>query len=228
MMSARRKEVESPGFFSVVFGGLLAASFGAIAAMTVLALQPVVLLKDAEAEVPPGHVGYTPGDDAGGGDWQSLLQQLNEGGFSSLRLTEGNLNTLSRNVFKFDSKLIKESSSLPLGLALIPSAPNFRLVQADEFQISGTFELTGPNKKFICQARGRFEPGVTGPTFVAERVYIGTCPIPPIAGLPDLFFRAFSQPFTQNETFGRMNTVWRGLRNAEVTEEALVLDTSGA
>lgn len=223
-MGVKRKQEEVPGLLSVVFGGFFAAFLGTMAAAVVLAIQPVVLVRpDDEQPPPPGRVPYLPGDETSPDRWEPVVQQLESGDFTQLRITESTLNAVSRGLFKPDPKTATESSGGILGVKLVPSPPNFRIGKESDFHISCGFNVTRVNRKVIMQTHGRFEPVGAGYRFAAEKMTIGSCPIPPIAGLPDLIFSMFATPFTEHSFFARMNATWRSVEELELTPEPRAL-----
>ena len=222
---AKEKETSEPGLGGPIFAAILSIMIGGFLAAANLAILPVSVVKELppEEERAPRTVFYITGADKGGNTWKQKRTFLERGQKGTLLLGEGELNRWSKSTFKPDPKKA-EDGGIFAKISLIPEPPNFRIAN-DQIQISSQLAIPifGEGKRFIYQATGNFvnESGVN--TFKAKSAYIGACPIPQFAGLPNLIHRILASKFMESEEYAKLNENWAQLSEVSIENNQLKL-----
>lgn len=217
---SRRSEPESPSAFSVYGGGFFAALCGALVSAVLLAITPPQDVREMPApeERVPGAVYYVQGSEAGGGGWENVRAGLLEEGLRQpVRLSEGDLNQWARKHLRPE----KQPADGEAFFGLVPQAgvPNFRL-REDSLQLSTVLEVPRlAGKKIVCQATGQ----MSGGSFQPEKVYLGSCPVPPVPVLPGLLVGLLRGGYGNLDEGIALQNAWAGLADARVEDGVLLL-----
>ncbi len=222
---AKEKEASEPGLGGPIFAALLSICIGVILAAANLAILPVSVVKELppEEEREPRSVFYITGADKGGNTWKQKRASLERGQNGTLLLIEGDLNRWAKSTFRPDPKK-NEDGGILAKFSMNPETPNFRIAD-DQLQVSSqlAIPILGDGKRFIYQAKGNFvnESGVN--TFKAETGYIGACPIPKFAGLPDIVYRLLASTYLEGEEYIKLSDAWSQLSEVSIENNQLKL-----
>ena len=222
---AKQEEASGPGLAGPIVAAFISILIGGVLAAANLIILPVSVVKEIppEEELVPKTVYFISGGDQGGNTWKQKKTFLASGQSGARSLSEGELNRWAKSTFKPNPQT-DEEGGLFSKISMVPETPNFRIVD-DQLQVSSQLEIPilGEGKKFLYQAKGNFvnESGVN--KFKAESGYIGTCPIPKFAGLPDIVFNLLAAKFLLSEEYDALNPNWSQLSQVVIEDNQIKL-----
>ncbi len=222
---ANENEASGPGWGGAIVAAILSTIIGVVLAVANLIILPVASVKEIppEEEQVPKTVYFISGGDKGGSTWKQKKTFLESGQSGTLLLLEGDLNRWAKSSFRPDPKQ-NEDGGLLSQITMVPETPNFRIAD-EKLQVSSqlVIPILGEGKKFTYQAVGSFVGDSGSNKFKAESGYIGTCPIPNIAGLPDRVYNLLASKFLQSEEYTALNPNWTQLSQVVIENNQIKL-----
>ena len=221
---AKAKEEYEPSLIGIVLTAILGSFLGLLLAGINTAFLPIKTVKELPAleNREKKMVYYMPGDEKGGSAWKSKSRAYLQQSSGSLILTEGELNTWSRSTFKPDPS--KKDGGGVIDFKMKIGSPNFRIADG-EFQISAKMDvsLMGKSGNIIFQSIGSFYDMGGSFAYHAESGYLGSCPIPTIADLPNRIFTIIARGFMESEAYDELSGPWYQLNDVLVDGNRLKL-----
>ena len=100
------------------------------------------------------------------------------------------------------------------------TAPNFRISDG-ELQLSAKMDISvmGKSGSIICQSTGSFYNMGGSYTYRANTGFLGSCPIPTIADLPNRIYNLFGRGFLESEASDELSGPWNQLNNVLVEKK---------
>lgn len=173
----------------IIVGASLSMIFGLVASFVYLAFQPVQVLTEVpeEGEFRSRGAFFVEGQSRGQfrNQWESLLNQIQQGGRIDLTIREDDLNHwASANFVAPDEDELER----PFFGGVFPRDLNFRL-DDNEIQVGLNMDYDGLGLRHIfrLQIIGSMESQRGRNQFDVDRVYLGQCRIPPFLGLRGFF-----------------------------------------
>ncbi len=221
---AKQKEEYDPSLIGIILTAVLGSLLGLLLAGINTAFLPIKTVKELPAleDREKKTVYYVPGDEKGGSTWKVKSRAYMQQSAGTLILTEGELNTWSRNSFKPDPSS-KDEGGL-LGFKMKLTAPNFRISDG-ELQLSAKMDVSvmGKSGSIICQSTGSFYNMGGSYTYRADTGFLGSCPIPTIADLPNRIYNLFGRGFLESEASDELSGPWNQLNDVLVEGNRLKL-----
>ncbi len=215
----------TPSLSGSIFAGIACAIAGIILAGINLAFLPVSAVKELPLEEDRGPLAvyYIAGEEKGGSAWKAKKAAFEKGKPGTFTLSEGELNQWARTTFKPSPKK-SGGESFMAQLKVVPATPNFRIAE-DTFQLSSQLgvPIVPSGKKFLFQAQGTFSNDSGAFEFSPYRAFIGACPIPPVAGMPERVFSMLSKGFLLSDEYSKLNPAWNQLSEVSVEGDKLKL-----
>ncbi len=208
-----------------IVAAILSVILGLFLGVLNLAMVPVSEVKEMppDEELKPHTVYFVQGQERGGNSYRAKEAALLQAQPGTIILNEEELNSWSRNTFKFGAPAKPGEETQSGYVQIKPAAPRFR-IRDGVFNMAMTMEVNafGMNQKVLVQSDGHFakEGGVW--KFVPEVTYIGSAPIPEQGAAPVLVGRMMGI-FENAEDFGPYYNSWADLETVEVDENELVL-----
>ncbi len=186
-MSASRQRPQGPSWGEIAAAASLSAILGAALGAVILAVQPVVGVKELPAlkDRPAGSVFYVEGRRDSAKSAEAVRKRQLFMGGQSISLSEEELNLLFAAPAPVPGEKPKPVE-VPVAGVFSVGEPNVRI--ADGFiQIAAPVRLATPDLglRFIAQIRGRMVKRAEGFVFEPGEMYLGSCPlgsIPFVAG----------------------------------------------
>ena len=221
---AKKTEEYDPSLTGIILTAVLGSFLGLILAGINTVFLPIKTVKELPAleDREKKMVYYVPGDKKNGSTWKVKSRAYMQQNVGTLILTEGELNTWSRNSFKPD--LSNKDEGGRFGFKMKINAPNFR-ISGGEFQISAKMDVSvmGKSGSLIYQSTGSFYNMGGSHSYHADSGFLGSCPIPTIADLPNRIFNLFMRDFLGSETSGEFSGPWNQLNDVLVEGNRLKL-----
>ncbi len=218
---AEKEESSGPGLAGAIVAAILSVLIGGLLAAANLLILPVSVVKELppEEERVPKALYYVSGLDKGGNTWKQKMALLERGQSGALLVSEGELNRWAKSSFKPDPKKAEEGGFLSK-ISLKPEFPNFRIVE-DQLQVSTqvSIPILGEGKKFLYQGKGRF----VNQSFKVESGYIGSCPIPNFAGLPNMVYKHVASTLFDSEEGVKLGEIWAQVNDVSIENNQVKL-----
>lgn len=209
-------------------GALFAAAFSLILGLSLgvlnLALLPVNEVRELppQEELKPRTVYFVQGQERGGNSYRTKEGAFLKAQPGTIILDEEELNSWSRNTFKFGVPKPGEEEESGI-IELKPTAPRFR-IRDGVINMSMTMEVVayGQSQKVLVHSDGGFvnEGGIW--KFKPDRTYISSAPIPEQGLAPALLSRVMSL-FESSEDYNAFYNSWASLDTVEVNNDELIL-----
>ena len=213
----KQAEEYDPSLIGIILTAVLGSLLGLLLAGINTAFLPIKTVKELPApeERVKKMVYYVAGDEKGGTTWKVKSRAYLQQSAGTLILTEGELNTWSRNTFKPDPSN-KDDGGL-LGFKMKIAAPNFRISDG-ELQISAKMDISvmGKSGSIICQSTGSFYNMGGSYAYHADSGFLGSCPIPTIADLPNRIVMLLGRGFLESEASDELRGPWSQLNDVLV------------
>ncbi len=223
-MALEVKEEYEPSLLSIILVAVFGTALGLILAAVNTAFLPIKTVKELPAleDRVPKTVYFIAGEEKGGSAWKSKSRAFMQQSPGTLIVTEGELNAWSRASFKPDPG--KSDDGGILKFKMKATAPNFRIADG-EMQISAkiSVSLLGKSGDIVCQTKGTFLNMGGNYSFFADSGYLGSCPIPGIAELPNRIFTFFSTGFMESEASDSLRGPWIQLNDVLIDKNRLKL-----
>lgn len=230
MAKKSEKEKAAKAREATLSGALLAAALciflGLLYGGYSLAITPVTEVREfpAEDEIEPNTVYFVQPSERGGSGYKAREAALLSNKAGTIQLTEGELNTWSRNNFKFGAPKKPGEEEESGYIEIKPSAPKFRIDKGGTLNMSMNIEVTafGLSEKMLLQSEGTFNNNSGVWAFSPSRTYIGSAPVPNAGLAPQLLSRVYKL-FENTETFKELYPAWNNLSQVKVTDNTLIL-----
>lgn len=188
-MRARGSKPAGPGPAEVVVAAILSLVLGVLLGALLLAVQPVVAVKElpAEKDRPRGTVFYIEGRHDSSKRAEAIRKRQLFMGGQSISLSEEELNLLFAPATPSAAAKSEPKPEVVFGGVFAVGEPNVRLADG-LIQLAAPVRLTFPDLgfRFIAQVRGRMTRGSAGFVFEPTEVYLGSCPagaLPFVSGM---------------------------------------------
>lgn len=185
------KALYGPSMTEVALGAILGLIIGVLVAAVYLVFKPVVIVKQLPKEISRSTVYYVPGSESSAKSkgWQAKQKLFAAG--SAFQMSEEELNAWAATLGAPTStaKPAKpadkakppgkpEDKAAPAEAFLIPSAPNFRIVDGKlQIGLKCTLNYFGLTYDVTVQATGNFRKSGDQLQFEPESVFMGSCPL---------------------------------------------------
>lgn len=232
-MSLKREKQKAKEAREASLGGALIAAaislvLGVLLGVANLASIPVTEVREMppEEEINKDIVYYVQGQERGGNSYRSKEAALYDSRPGSVAFNEAELNTWSRNTFKFGAPKApaapgeEESDTY---ITLKPAAPKFR-IHDGLINISMSLEVDafGYSQKLLAQSEGTFSDDTGAWEFVPVNTYLGSARIPPEVAAPQLVSQLM-KVFEQSKDFEKLYAMWNGLTGIDLSGDELIL-----
>ena len=221
---AKKTEEYDPSLTGIVLTAVFCVFIGLSLAAINTSLLPIKIVKalpaleDREKKM----VYYIPGNENGGNTWKVKANAYLQQDPGTLNLNEAELNAWSRNAFKSDTRNKDDGEGFGFKAKIAP--PNFRIYD-DKLQISVKMDISimGMSGNVICNSTGLFYNLRGNYINHANSVFIGACPIPSIANLPNSIVKYFGNKFLESEVSDELRGPWSQLNDVRVVKDRLKL-----
>lgn len=208
-------------FLSTLLLVVLGVFLGISTSAGMLILEPVRISRKVPTEEDKqGEIYYVAGTRIGskGAQWLSKKQAFEEGRSGELSLVEEELNQWMRA--SYESR--KSRLELPaINMEVRADLPVFRIADG-VLQVGMPVEYSsfGKRWKIYTQVQGGFEKEGNVFSFVPERLYVGSCPVPNTQGISRFFFYRYKNSFEIPED---LQNAWANLADVRVEGNTLLL-----
>ncbi|WOO39856.1 hypothetical protein [Rubellicoccus peritrichatus] len=229
-MSLKREKQKAKEAREASLGGALVLAaisllLGILLGVYNLAAIPVNEVREMppEEEIQKDVVYYVQGQERGGNSYRSKEAALFDSRPGSVALNEAELNTWSRNTFKFGAPAKPGEEEEETYVTLKPAAPKFRIHDnLINISMSMEVEIFGKSQKVLVQSEGTFSDATGVWEFVPLHTYIGSARIPPDVAAPQLVSKLMNV-FEQSEDYEKLYAMWNNLSGVEVSGDELIL-----
>ena len=204
-MSAKKADMSAhePGWAEVILGAVLSVAIGVALAVVVLAIKPLLPVKEMPKEPVPGMIYYIQGSHDTGKSKQAPAKRKMFAGGGSVAVTEDEINSFlpqppplwtpkpkapdkSKATDKGKEKAPEkakapEKSNTPAvaaGEMFALGGPNFRVHDGVvQIAVPVTFNVLGLTQEVTVLATGNFVKKDAGFVFDPDTLYLGSCPM---------------------------------------------------
>ena len=190
------KALYGPSMTEVALGAILGVIIGVLVAAVYLVFKPVLTVKQMPKEISRSAVYYVPGSESSAKSkgWQAKQKLFVAG--SAFQMSEEELNAWAATLGapasaakpadkakppgkpKPEDRGGEKSAAAPAAAFLIPSAPNFRVVDGKlQIGLKCTLNYFGLTYDVTVQATGGFRKSGDQLQFEPESVFMGSCPL---------------------------------------------------
>jgi hypothetical protein len=212
------RALNGPGMLEITVGVIMSLTLGVLLGVLHLIFKPVEVVEKPVDGAIVGNVYFLEGsvNSSKARQWTRKRQMLTDGGSVDLSFNEEELNAWASNLMP---QATPKKGTEPPSSIFTPEKVNFR-IRDNVLQIGlvGQLSQFGFEQQMVFQARGTFEPGANGFTFLADELYVGSLPIHRVPGLAPLLIKRViaAQEFPENVV-----ATWSKIKLVAVEGDAL-------